>query len=144
MREKRFVEAVQQLKFAEILKDEEDFSRVNDLLGEAFNGQADRVLLGFRVRGPVIRILWAVIEVIKVGPLTEEDRPAGLPPDGDFEAVDLHFDRFVMTQGTAAELDELKDAKPDGLKESPAALVAAPGRISWKKLLRLFDNPQFG
>jgi hypothetical protein len=56
-----------ELKFAEVL-DDRDFRRVNDLYVEAIEHSVDRVLVGFRVRGPVVRIVWAVVEVIPLGP----------------------------------------------------------------------------
>src|SRR5829696_3000689 len=74
MRAKRFVEAVKQLKFAEVLLDG-DFRRVNDLYAEAIEHSEDHVLVGFRVRGPMVRIVWAAIEVI--GSVADKD----LPPD---------------------------------------------------------------
>jgi hypothetical protein len=109
MKAKRFVEAVMQLKFAEVL-DDEDFRRVNDLYVEAIEHSVDRVLVGFRVRGPVVRIVWAVIEVIPVGPLADEDLAPGLPPsEAGYEAWDARLDRFTFTQGPTAELAELEE-----------------------------------
>ena len=63
MKPKRFIEAVKELNFPEVL-DDADFGRVQALYVEAVDQSADRVLVGFRVRGPVVRIVWAVVEVI--------------------------------------------------------------------------------
>jgi hypothetical protein len=89
MKAKRFVEAVMELKFAEVL-DDRDFRRVNDLYVEAIEHSVDRVLVGFRVRGPVVRIVWAVIEVISIGSVTDEDLAPNLPPsEAGYEAWDI-------------------------------------------------------
>jgi hypothetical protein len=140
MKAKRFVEAVMKLKWAEVL-DDRDVRRVHALYAEAAEHSADHVLVGFRVRGPVARVVWAVIELIPFGPLTDEDLAPDLPP-GDYEGWDFRLDRLTFSQGPTAELAELDDAelaelddaKPDGLEDSPAILVTYPGRVSWEKL----------
>jgi hypothetical protein len=95
MRAKRFVEAVKQLKFAEVLLDG-DFRRVNDLYAEAIEHSEDHVLVGFRVRGPVVRIVWAAIEVI--GPVADKDLPPDIPPS---EAGYLEPLRWPLVQRVA-------------------------------------------
>jgi hypothetical protein len=127
MKAKRFVEAVMQLKFAEVL-DDGDFRRVNDLYAEAIE---DHVLVGFRVRGPVVRIVWAAIEVI--GPVADKDLPPDIPPS-EAGYLGLRFDGLWFTEGPTAELAELDDAKPPDLKDASAVLVSYPGRVSWEKL----------
>jgi len=134
MKAKRFVEAVKQLKFAEVL-DDRDFRRVNELYVEAMEHSADRVLVGFRVRGPVVRIVWAVIEVIPLGALADKDLPPNLPPSEEgYEGWDLRLDSLRFAQGPTSELAELDDAKPPDLKDAPAILVSYPGRVSWEEL----------
>ena len=130
MRAKRFVEAVKQLKFAEVLLDG-DFRRVNDLYAEAIEHSEDHVLVGFRVRGPVVRIAWAAIEVI--GPVVDKDLPPDIPPS-EAGYLELRFDGLWFTEGPTAELAELDDAKPPDLKDAPVVLVSYPGRVSWEKL----------
>jgi hypothetical protein len=130
MRAKRFVEAVKQLKFADVLLDG-DFRRVNDLYAEAIEHSEDHVLVGFRVLGPVVRIVWAAIEVI--GPAADKDLPPDIPPS-EAGYLELRFDGLWFTEGPTAELAELDDAKPTDLKDAPAVLVSYPGRVSWEKL----------
>jgi hypothetical protein len=134
MKAKRFVEALMELKFAEVL-DDRDVRRVNDLFVEAIEHSADHVLVGFRVRGPVVRIVWAVIEVIPLGPLADKDLAPGLPPSEEgWEGWDVRLDGFTFAQGPTAELTDLDEAKPSGLEDAPAILVPYPGRVSWEKL----------
>jgi hypothetical protein len=76
MRPKRFVKAVMGLKWAEVL-DDGDVRRVQELYREAIEHSADHALVGFRVPGPVVQIVWAVVEVIPLGQVTGED----LAPD---------------------------------------------------------------
>lgn len=122
------------LKLADVL-DDRDLHRVYDLVAEAEEHSADRVLVGFRVRGPVVRIAWAVIEVIPLGPLADKDLPPNLPPaEEGYEGWDLQLDRLTFSQGPTAELADLDDAKPPDLRDSPAMLVSYPGRVSWEKL----------
>ena len=66
MRAKRFVEAVKQLNFADVL-DDGALRRVNALYVEAIEHSANHVLVGFRVRGPVVRIVWAVDRLLRYG-----------------------------------------------------------------------------
>jgi len=133
MKPKRFIEAVKELNFPEVL-DDADFGRVQALYVEAVDQSADRVLVGFRVRGPVVRIVWAVVEVIPVGLLAKKDASALPPSEEGWEAWDFRLDGLTFVQGPTAELDDLDDAKPDGLEKSPAALFSYPGRVSWEKL----------
>jgi hypothetical protein len=119
-----------ELKFAEVLNDR-DFRRVIDLYVEAIEHSADHVLVGFRVRGPVVRIVWAAIAVS--GPVAEKDLPPDIPPsEAGYSA--MRFDGLWFSEGPTAELTELDDAKPPDLKDSPAVLVSYPGRVSWEKL----------
>jgi hypothetical protein len=84
--------------------------------------------------GPVVRIVWAVIEVIPLRLLTDKDLAPGLPPsEKGWEGWDLRLDRLTFAQGPTAELADLDDAKPSGLEDSPAVLVSYPGRVSWEK-----------
>ena len=138
MRAKRFVETVKQLKFAEVL-DDGDLRRVLDLYAEANEHSADHVLVGFRVRGSVVRILWAVIEVIPFDPATAKDLAPDLPPSEDGYFC-LRFDGLTFSQGPTAELAELNDAKPSGLEDAPAVLLSYPGRVSWEKLRRTAER----
>jgi hypothetical protein len=139
MRPKRFVEAVMELKFAEVL-DDEDFRRVQNLFVEGIEHSADRVLVGFRVRGPVVRIVWAVIEVIPVGLLAGKDLAPLPPSEAGWEGWDLRLEGFTFSQGPTAELADLNDAKPDGLEDAPAIVVSYPGRVSWEKLRQTADR----
>ena len=133
MRAKRFVEAMTELRWADVLNDQ-DVRRVQDLLVEAIERSADHVLVGFRVRGPVVRIAWAAVELIPLGSLTDnKDLAPGLPP-GDYEGWDVRLDGLWFSEGPTAELAELDEAKPDDLKDSPAILFSYPGRVSWEKL----------
>jgi hypothetical protein len=140
MKAKRFVEAVMQLNFAEVL-DDRDFRRLNDLYVEAAEHSAGRVLVGFRVRGPVVRIVWVVIEVIPLGPLADKDLPPNLPPSKEgYEGWDGRFDGLTFSQGPTAELTDLDDAKPSGLEDAPAVLVSYPGQTSWEELLQTSER----
>jgi hypothetical protein len=131
MKAKRFVEAVKQLKFAEVL-DDGAFRRVNDLYAEAIEHSEDHVLVGFRVRGPVVRIVWVAVEVI--GRVANKDLPPDIPPSEVGYWQQLRFDGLWFSEGPTAELAELDDAKPPDLKDSRAVLVSYPGRVSWEKL----------
>jgi hypothetical protein len=134
MRPKRFIEAVKHLKFADLL-DDEDLRRVQKLYVEAMEHSADRALVGFRVRGPVVRIVWAVIEVIPLGSLADKDLAPDLPPsEQGYEGWDLRLDGITFSQGPTAELTDLDEAKPNGLEDAPAVLVPYPGRVSWEEL----------
>jgi hypothetical protein len=135
MRPKRFVKALRHLKFDEVLEDQ-DVERVTGLFREAINHSADHVLVGFRVRGPVFRVVWAVVEVIPLGTLTDkEDLNPGLPPsEAGYEAWDFYLDGFTFSEGPGAELVDLDDAKPPKFKDSPTILLSYPGRVSWDKL----------
>ena len=144
MRPKRFVEAVRRLEWTEVL-DDQDVRRVHLLCAKAAENSADRVLVGFRVRGPVVLIVWAVIEVIRLGPLEGKDLAPGLPPDAEsYEGWDFRLGGLTFAEGQTAELADVDEAKPPQLKDSPAILVSYPGRVSWKKLQRvteqLFDS----
>jgi hypothetical protein len=130
MNAKRFVEAVKQLKFAEVL-DDRDVHRVLDLYKEAEEHSADHVLVGFRVRGPVVRIVWAAIEVI--GPVANKEVPPDIPPS-EAGYLALRFDGLWFSEGPTAELADLDDAKPTNLEDAPAILVSYPGRVSWEEL----------
>jgi hypothetical protein len=132
MEAKRFVEAVKRLNWVEVL-DDEDLRRVHSLYAEAAERSAGHVLVGFRVPGPVVRIVWVVVELIPLGLLTGEDLAPDLPP-GDWEGYDFRLDRLTFAQGPTAELAELDDAKPDGLEGSQAILLAYPGPVSWDEL----------
>ena len=137
MKAKRFVEAVGHLRFAEVL-DDADFQRVKDLFVEAVEQSADHALVGFRVRGHVVLIFWAVLEVIPPGPVTDKDA-ADLAPDllassGEGELSSLRLDGFWFSEGPTAELADLDEAKPPGLEDAPAVLFSYPGRVSWEKL----------
>jgi hypothetical protein len=135
MRPKRFVEALMDLKFSDVL-DDRDVQRVLGLLTEATEHSEDHVLVGFRVRGSVFRVVWAVIEVIPRGTLTDnKDLSPGLPPsEAGYEGWDFQLDRLTFSEGPTAELADLDDAKPPDFKDSPAILVSYPGRVSWDKL----------
>ena len=130
MRARRFVEAVKHLKFGEVL-DDRDVHRVHDLYAEAIEHSEDHVLVGFRLRGPVVRIVWAAIEVI--GPVADKDLPPGIPPS-EAGYLELRFDGFWFSEGPTAELADLDEAKPPDLKDASAVLVSYPGRVSWEKL----------
>jgi hypothetical protein len=140
MRAKRFVEGVMQMELREVL-DDGDFGRVLDLSFEAIENSTDHVLVGFRVRGPVLRIVWAVIEVIPLDPLTDEDLPPSLLPGEGWKGRDLRLDGLWFSEGLTADLDELDEAKPPELKDAPAILVSYPGRVSWEKLRQTFERP---
>lgn len=128
------------LKFAEVL-DDQDFRRVHNLYAEAVEHSADHLLVGFRVRGPVVRIVWAVVEVIPLGTLADKDLAPNLPPSEDgYEGWDFRLDGFTFSQGPTAELTDLDDAKPSGLEDAPAVLVSYPGRVSWEKLRQTSDR----
>ena len=134
MRPKRFVEAVRGLRFAEVL-DDGDLPRFEDLLLEAGRTLGKPILVGFRVRGPVVRIFWVIITA--AGPATDDDL-AGLPPsEAGYVAFEL---RYCMSEGPTAQLDDLDEAKPPELKDSPAMLVSYPGRVSWEKLNRVSEQ----
>jgi hypothetical protein len=141
MRPKRFVEAVKGLKFREVLN-EEDFGRVQSLYVEAIDNSADRVLVGFQVRDPAVRIVWARVKVIPVGLLEEEEVVASaLPPSEErYEAWDFRLDGLTFVEGPTGELSDLDEAKPDGLENSPAVLFSYPGRGSWEKLRQVFEQ----
>jgi len=121
-----------ELNLAEVLDDRE-LGRVHDLYVEAVEHSADHVLVGLRVRGPVVRIVWAVIELIPLGPLADNDLAPGLP-SGNYVGWDFRLDGLTFSQGPTAELTNLNDAKPSGLEDAPAILVSYPGRVSWEKL----------
>jgi hypothetical protein len=140
MRPKRFVEAARELRWEKVL-DDRDVHRVTCLFVEAVEQSADRVLVGFRVRGPVVQIVWAVIEVIRLGPLEGKDLAPGLPPDAEsYEGWDFRLDGLTFAEGETAELADLDEAKPPQLKDSPAILVSYPGRVSWEKLQRVTEQ----
>jgi hypothetical protein len=130
MRAKRFVEAVKQLQLPKVL-DDGDYRRVVDLYKEAIEHSADHVLVGFRVPGHVVQIVWVAIEVL--GDATDKDLPPDIPPS-EAGYMQLRFDGLWFSEGPTAELADLDDAKPDDLMESPAILFSYPGRVSWKKL----------
>jgi len=98
MKPKRFIEAVKELNFPEVL-DDADFGRVQALYVEAVDQSADRVLVGFRVRGPVVRIVWAVVEVIPVGLLAKKDASALPPSEEGWEAWDFRLDGLTSCRG---------------------------------------------
>ena len=123
-----------ELKFGDLL-DDGDVRRVNDLLVEGIDQSADHVLIGFRVKGPVVRIVWAKVEVIALGSLADKDLAPNLPPSEEgYEGWDFRLDGLTFVQGPTAELTDLDEAKPDGLEDAPAILVPYPGRVSWEKL----------
>jgi hypothetical protein len=118
-----------------------DLRRVQKLYVEAMEHSADRALVGFRVRGPVVRIVWAVIEVIPLGSLADKDLAPDLPPsEQGYEGWDLRLDGITFSQGPTAELTDLDEAKPNGLEDAPAVLVPYPecrGRSSGSSSPRL-------
>jgi hypothetical protein len=136
MKPKRFVEAVKELKFAEVL-DDRDYRRVIDLYVGAAEHSEDHVLVGFRVRGPVVRIVWVAIEVI--GPVADKDLPPDLPPS-EAGYMAMRFDGLTSSEGPTAGLAELDEAKPSGLEDAPAVLFSYPGRVSWEKLLQTAER----
>jgi hypothetical protein len=88
------------LRWWEVL-DDRDLDRVQNMYVEAVERSADHLLVGFRVRGPVVRIVWAVSE--RLGPGVDKD----LPPD----LASFRFDGLWFSEGPTADL-ELDEAKP--------------------------------
>ena len=135
MEAERFIEAVSEMRLAEVL-DDRDLRCVHALLAKAIDGSADRVLVGFRVRDPVKWIVWAEIEMIQVGQVTGEDLAPGLPPSEEgYEAWDFRCDGFWLMEPAKGRrwLNSIK-AKPPELEDLPAVIVSYSGRLSWQEL----------
>jgi len=134
MRPELFIEAVKRLDLAEVL-DRQDDDRVRSPSAQAVKDSDRFILVGFRVRAPMVRIVWAIIEVVPVGQLTRDELPPGLPPtDSGWEAWDLKLDGVSLVQGPTGEPYDINDAKPPGRRDQPAVIVPYPGRVSWEKL----------